>query len=62
MGGTFARPADQFPAVFTAKLWRDYPYFLSAAAPSAVVLVIFILTGLYFKEVSTGSVPNLVNS
>ncbi|KAF5327120.1 hypothetical protein D9619_004721 [Psilocybe cf. subviscida] len=53
MGGTLARPADQFPEVFTAKFWRDYPYFLSAAAPSVVVLAIFIFTGLYFKETVT---------
>lgn len=58
MGGTFARPADQFPEVFTAKFWRDYPYFLSAAAPSAVVLAIFIFTGLYFKEVSSAPSRN----
>ncbi|KAF5327242.1 hypothetical protein D9619_004767 [Psilocybe cf. subviscida] len=63
MGGTLARPADQFPEVFTAKFWRDYPYFLSAAAPSAVVLVVVIFTALYFKETvppsssDTGTTP-----
>ncbi|KAF5327245.1 hypothetical protein D9619_004764 [Psilocybe cf. subviscida] len=56
MGGTFARPADQFPEVFTAKFWRDYPYFLSAAAPSVVVLAIFIFTALYFKETVASSI------
>ena len=46
-----ARPQDQWPRVFPGQFWATYPYLLPCLATSGVVVVIFMIALLFFKEV-----------
>ncbi|KAF8875928.1 major facilitator superfamily domain-containing protein [Infundibulicybe gibba] len=50
VGGTFARPREQFPRVFGGQFWQDYPYFLPCLVASSFVCVSFIIGLLFLKE------------
>jgi MFS family permease len=50
LGGTFARPHERFPTVFTAPFWKEYPYFLPCAVSVSYVFVAFLITLFVFKE------------
>ncbi|KAJ4480158.1 major facilitator superfamily transporter [Lentinula aciculospora] len=50
IGGTFARPHERFPKVFTAPFWKAYPYFLPCLIGVGYVFVAFWITVLVFKE------------
>jgi hypothetical protein len=51
MGGTLARPQDQWPTLFAHPFWNKYPYFLPCAM-AACLLVLTIFTVIFFlKEV-----------
>ncbi|KAF9479984.1 major facilitator superfamily transporter [Pholiota conissans] len=58
LGGTLTRPADQFPDVFKARFWTEYPYFLPCAAPAAIVFMVLVITGTWFKETVTWKKEN----
>ncbi|KJA16171.1 hypothetical protein HYPSUDRAFT_207236 [Hypholoma sublateritium FD-334 SS-4] len=53
LGGTLTRPSDNFPTIFTGQFWKEYPYFLPCLAPASIVFVIFLVTGIWFKETVT---------
>ncbi|KIY69690.1 MFS general substrate transporter [Cylindrobasidium torrendii FP15055 ss-10] len=49
IGGTFARPHERFPMVFTGEFWIKYPYFLpcliaASCGFACVLLVLFVFT------------------
>ncbi|KAJ3866719.1 major facilitator superfamily transporter [Lentinula novae-zelandiae] len=50
IGGTFARPHERFPKVFTAPFWKAYPYFLPCLIGVGYVFVAFWITAFAFKE------------
>ncbi|KAJ3772308.1 major facilitator superfamily transporter [Lentinula raphanica] len=50
IGGTFARPHERFPEVFTSPFWKTFPYFLPCLIGVSYVFVAFIITALVFKE------------
>ncbi|KAG6860436.1 hypothetical protein C0995_011204 [Termitomyces sp. Mi166 len=50
IGGTFSRPADRFPDVFTGTFWKQYPYFLPCLVTAAFALVSFGIALIFFKE------------
>ncbi|KAE9402515.1 MFS general substrate transporter [Gymnopus androsaceus JB14] len=50
LGGTFARPHERFPTIFTAPFWKEYPYFLPCVVSVAYVFVAFLITLFMFKE------------
>ncbi|KAF8824811.1 hypothetical protein HHX47_DHR7000044 [Lentinula edodes] len=50
IGGTFARPHERFPQVFTAPFWKAYPYFLPCLIGVGYVFVAFWITAFAFKE------------
>ncbi|KAF8879308.1 major facilitator superfamily domain-containing protein [Gymnopilus junonius] len=62
LGGTLARPADHFPTVFGAKFWGEFPYFLPCLATSSFVLVVLVITAVFFKETLLMRKKNLSES
>ncbi|KAH6909217.1 major facilitator superfamily domain-containing protein [Coprinopsis sp. MPI-PUGE-AT-0042] len=50
MGGTLSRPHEQFPKLFGAPFWREYPYFLPCVATSSFVVLSILVTLCFFKE------------
>ncbi|KAF5366580.1 hypothetical protein D9758_008930 [Tetrapyrgos nigripes] len=50
LGGTFAKPAEKWPQVFTSQFWKDYPYFLPCLLPSIYVFFGLLLTIFVFRE------------
>ncbi|KIY45865.1 MFS general substrate transporter [Fistulina hepatica ATCC 64428] len=50
IGGTLSRPHDNFPGVFRAQFWQEYPYFLPCAVTAGYVACAFLLTLTLFKE------------
>lgn len=50
IGGSLARPSDRFPHAFSAKFWKEFPYFLPCIASASVVFVVFVVTALFLKE------------
>ncbi|EAU85270.2 major facilitator superfamily transporter [Coprinopsis cinerea okayama7 len=50
IGGSFARPSDQFPTLFTDQFWKDYPYFLPCLVSALFVAICVIITIFWFKE------------
>ncbi|KAF9478324.1 MFS general substrate transporter [Pholiota conissans] len=50
LGGTLARPADNFPKYFSGVFWQTYPYFLPCLVPACFVLFGFLITLVVFKE------------
>jgi hypothetical protein len=51
MGGFLARPAKQFPKIFTAQFWVDNPYFLPCAVAASFCFGCAMMTLAFFKEV-----------
>ncbi|KIK52657.1 hypothetical protein GYMLUDRAFT_1028562 [Collybiopsis luxurians FD-317 M1] len=50
IGGTFAKPHERFPNVFTSPFWRAYPYFLPCLVGVSYVFVAFTIAAVAFKE------------
>ncbi|KAJ3983658.1 major facilitator superfamily domain-containing protein [Lentinula detonsa] len=50
IGGTFARPHERYPKVFTSPFWKTYPYFLPSLIGVSYVFVAFWITVFVFKE------------
>ncbi|KAF5317946.1 hypothetical protein D9619_012266 [Psilocybe cf. subviscida] len=50
IGGTFSRPADQFPSLFHSKFWIDHPYFLPCAIMGCVALFACWLIAAFLRE------------
>ncbi|PBL04236.1 MFS general substrate transporter [Armillaria gallica] len=50
IGGTFARPHERFPEIFSSAFWEQYPYFLPCLVSSFFVFVSFLITLVLFKE------------
>ncbi|KAF8867875.1 major facilitator superfamily domain-containing protein [Infundibulicybe gibba] len=50
IGGSFARPHERFPGVFTGQFWVDYPYFLPCVVVASFVGFAFIVALLFLKE------------
>lgn len=50
MGGALSRPHEQFPQLFSAPFWREYPYFLPCVATSSFVVLSMLITLCFFKE------------
>ena len=51
IGGTFSRPADRFPELFTHPFWEQYPYFLPCFITSIIIFSIALFILFFFKEV-----------
>ncbi|KZP13714.1 MFS general substrate transporter [Athelia psychrophila] len=50
MGGSLANPAERFPKVFTANLWKSYPYLLPCLSGVCFRVLGFMGILLYLKE------------
>ncbi|KAG6836905.1 hypothetical protein H0H93_001492 [Arthromyces matolae] len=51
IGGSLARPADRFPALFgNNDFLKRYPYFLPCAVPATFTAIAWLVTLLFFKE------------
>ncbi|EIW83691.1 MFS general substrate transporter [Coniophora puteana RWD-64-598 SS2] len=50
VGGSLARPQDQWPHIFAGKFWADYPYFLPCAISSGFAMIVFVLIVFFLKE------------
>lgn len=58
IGGTLARPAEQFPAVFgNSKFLKEYPYFLPCAIPATFSALAWVLVFFYMKETLKSPIP-----
>lgn len=51
MGGALARPADNFPDLFSGSFWEDYPYFLPCGVAASVVAATTIILFFFLEEV-----------
>lgn len=52
MGGALARPADDFPDLFSGSFWEDYPYyFLPCGVATSVVALTTIVPFFCLEEV-----------
>ncbi|KAJ7833182.1 member of major facilitator superfamily multidrug-resistance, DHA1 sub-family [Mycena leptocephala] len=55
IGGSLARPAERFPAIFGQnEFLRTYPYFLPCAVPATFSAIACVVTLLYLKETAKG--------
>ncbi|KAG8727360.1 hypothetical protein FRC11_013425 [Ceratobasidium sp. 423] len=52
IGGTLSHPAKLLPSVFDTPFWNKYPYFLPCLVAAAYAGCVFIIGGLFLKEVS----------
>ncbi|KAF8878518.1 major facilitator superfamily domain-containing protein [Infundibulicybe gibba] len=50
IGGSFSRPHERFPAIFTGQFWIDYPYFLPCVAVCSFIGFAFIVALFLLKE------------
>ncbi|KAJ6608661.1 member of major facilitator superfamily multidrug-resistance, DHA1 sub-family [Mycena sp. CBHHK59/15] len=58
IGGSLARPAERFPAVFGNNAFlQKYPYFLPCAVPATYSVVAWLVTLLFLEE--TANVPSV---
>jgi hypothetical protein len=53
IGGTLARPQDNFPRLFSSPFWGDFPYFLPCGVTAGFSLLTFGAILLFLKEVSS---------
>jgi hypothetical protein len=51
IGGALARPADNFPNLFSGSFWEDYPYFLPCGVAASVVAATTIILFFFLEEV-----------
>lgn len=51
IGGTLARPQDNFPQLFTSPFWAKFPYFLPCGVTAGFSLLTFAAILLLLKEV-----------
>ncbi|KAG1770674.1 MFS general substrate transporter [Suillus occidentalis] len=59
IGGTLARPQDNWPGLFAHPFWSKYPYFLPCAAAACALLVGFFVLLFFLEEtLSTKRRPN----
>lgn len=60
IGGTLARPQDNWPGLFSHPFWSRYPYFLPCAAAACGLLVGFFVLLFFLEEtLSTKRRPKL---
>lgn len=52
IGGTLARPQDNFPRLFSSPFWGEFPYFLPCGVTAGFSLLTFGAMLLFLKEVS----------
>ncbi|KAF8556128.1 MFS general substrate transporter [Imleria badia] len=50
IGGTLARPQDNFPRLFSSPFWGDFPYFLPCGVTAGFSLLTFGAILLFLKE------------
>ncbi|KAF8441539.1 MFS general substrate transporter [Boletus edulis BED1] len=50
IGGTLARPQDNFPRLFSSPFWAQFPYFLPCGVTAGFSLLTFGATLLFLKE------------
>lgn len=51
IGGTLARPQDNFPQFFSSPFWGQFPYFLPCGVAAGFSLLTFGAVLLFLKEV-----------
>lgn len=52
IGGTLARPQDNFPRLFSSPFWGEFPYFLPCGVTAGFSLLTFGAILFFLKEVS----------
>lgn len=52
IGGTLARPQDNFPRLFGSPFWGDFPYFLPCGVTAGFSLLTFGAVLFFLEEVS----------
>ncbi|KAG2042650.1 MFS general substrate transporter [Suillus americanus] len=63
VGGTFARPQDNWPGLFAHPFWSKYPYFLPCAVSACgLVLGFFVLLFFLEETLSTKRRPKLTTT
>jgi MFS family permease len=50
IGGTLARPQDNFPRLFSSPFWAEFPYFLPCGVTAGFALLTFGAILLFLKE------------
>ncbi|KIK82134.1 hypothetical protein PAXRUDRAFT_832390 [Paxillus rubicundulus Ve08.2h10] len=55
IGGSLSRPQDQFPQLFAASFWGDYPYFLPSLVAAMFAILTFIMILFFLKETLSGA-------
>lgn len=50
IGGILARPHGRFPG-FSGVFWETYPYFLPCAVSAGYIILAFLVTLVFLKEV-----------
>ena len=58
IGGTLARPQDNFPRLFSSPFWGEFPYFLPCGVTASFSLLTFGAILFLLKEV--GAPPMLI--
>ncbi|KAG1746529.1 MFS general substrate transporter [Suillus paluster] len=53
IGGTLARPQDNWPGVFAHPFWTKYPYFLPCAVSACLILLAFFILLVFLEEVGS---------
>lgn len=53
IGGTLARPQDNFPRLFSSPFWAEFPYFLPCGVAAGFSLLTFVAVLLFLKEVGS---------
>ncbi|KAG8213658.1 MFS general substrate transporter [Butyriboletus roseoflavus] len=50
IGGTLARPQDNFPRLFSSPFWGEFPYFLPCGVAAGFALLTFVSTIFFLNE------------
>ncbi|KAG2128569.1 MFS general substrate transporter [Suillus clintonianus] len=63
IGGTLARPQDNWPGLFAHPFWSKYPYFLPCAVSACAIVVGFLILLCFLEEtLSTKRRPKLTSA
>lgn len=52
LGGSLANPAERYPTVFSASLWKVHPYLLPLLIGATFRMLAIFLVFFYLKEVT----------
>ncbi|KAG1742474.1 major facilitator superfamily domain-containing protein [Suillus lakei] len=63
IGGTFARPQDHWPTIFSGSFWGKYPYFLPCAVAACLLVLALVMMSIFLEEtLSTNRRPKFTST